>query len=75
MITQVQKLWMLDYIPTQYSSILFRLLHYYKPDLITVTRNWDVVPVNIFFTSTTVVLNHFAEESQIQTYNFVKEPL
>jgi len=26
------------------------------------------------FTSTTVILNHFAEGSQIQTYNFVREP-
>jgi len=32
------------------------------------------VPVNFFFTSTTVVLNHFAEGSQIQTYNFAREP-
>jgi len=32
------------------------------------------VVVNVFITSTTVVLNHFAEGSQIQTYNFVSEP-
>jgi len=31
------------------------------------------VVVNIFLTSTTVVFNHFAEGSQIQTYNFVRE--
>jgi len=28
------------------------------------------VVVNAFLTSTTVVLNHFAEESQVQTYDF-----
>jgi len=32
------------------------------------------VVVNVFRTSTTVVLNHFAEGSQIQTYDFVGEP-
>jgi len=32
------------------------------------------VVVNVFITSTTVVLNHFAEGSQIQIYNFVGEP-
>jgi len=32
------------------------------------------VVVNIFLTSTTVVLNHFAEGSQIQTYDFVRNP-
>ena len=30
--------------------------------------------VNVFLTSTTVVLNHFAEGSHIQTYDFVREP-
>jgi len=30
------------------------------------------VAVNVFFTSTTVVLHHFAEGSQIQTYEFLK---
>jgi len=30
--------------------------------------------VNVFVISTAVVLNHFAEGSQIQTYNFVTEP-
>ena len=30
--------------------------------------------VNVFLTFTTVVLNHFAEGSQIQAYNFVREP-
>jgi len=29
--------------------------------------------VSVFFASATVVLNHFAEESQIQTYNLVIE--
>jgi len=28
---------------------------------------------NVFVTSTTAVLNHFPEGSQIQTYNFVRE--
>jgi len=32
------------------------------------------VAVNVFLTSTTVVLNHFAEGNQIQTYDFVREP-
>jgi len=32
------------------------------------------VVVNAFLTSTTVVLNYFAKWSQIQTYNFVREP-
>jgi len=31
------------------------------------------VIVNLFLTSTTVVLNHFAEGSQIQTNDFIKE--
>jgi len=30
--------------------------------------------VTVFLTSATVVLNHFTQGSQIQTYNFVKEP-
>jgi len=30
------------------------------------------VVVDVFITSTTVVLNHFAEGSQIQTYEFLK---
>jgi len=32
------------------------------------------VVVNVFCTSATVVLNHFAEGSLIQTFNFVREP-
>jgi len=32
------------------------------------------VVVNLFRTTTTAVLNHFAEGSQIQTYDFVREP-
>jgi len=32
------------------------------------------VVVNVFLTSTKVVLNHFTEWSQIQTYDFVREP-
>jgi len=32
------------------------------------------VVVDVFLTSTAVVLNHFAEEGQIQTYDFVREP-
>jgi len=32
------------------------------------------VVVNVFLTSTTAVLNHFVEGSQIQTYDFVREP-
>jgi len=32
------------------------------------------VVVNVFLISTSVVLNHFAEGSQIQTYNFFREP-
>jgi len=32
------------------------------------------VVVNVFLTSATVVLNHFTEGSQIQTYDFVREP-
>jgi len=30
------------------------------------------VVINVFLTSTTVVLNHFAEGSQIQTYEFLE---
>jgi len=36
-------------------------------------RKEDVVAVNFFLTSTTVFLDHFAEASQIQTYDFVRE--
>jgi len=32
------------------------------------------VVVKVFLTSTTVVLNHFAEVSQFQTYNFFRQP-
>jgi len=64
-ITQLQKLWIFYYIPTHYSSVRFRSLHYYRPGLIILTRKLDVVVVNVFLTSTTVVLNHFAEGSQI----------
>jgi len=32
------------------------------------------VVVNVFLTFTTVFLNHFAEGSQIQVYDFVGEP-
>jgi len=32
------------------------------------------VAVQVFLTSATAVLNHFAEESQIPTYDFVTEP-
>jgi len=32
------------------------------------------VVVNVFLTSITVVLNHFAEGSQIQAYDCVSEP-
>jgi len=32
------------------------------------------VVVNVFLTFTTVVLNDFVEESQIQTYGFFREP-
>jgi len=38
MITKPQKLWILYYIPTHHSSVLFRSLHYYRPGLIVVTR-------------------------------------
>jgi len=30
------------------------------------------VAFNVFFSSTTVVLNHFNEDSQIQTYEFLE---
>jgi len=30
--------------------------------------------LNVFLTSATVVLNHFAEENQIQTYDLAREP-
>ena len=72
MITQLQKLWIFYYIPTHYSSVLFRSLHHYRPGLTNLTRKYDVVVVNVFLTSTTVVLNHFAEGSQIQTYEFLE---
>jgi len=71
MIIQLQKQWMLYYIPNHHSSVLFRLLHYYRSGLIIVTSKQKVVAVNVFLTSKTVVLNDFAEESQIQTYDFV----
>jgi len=32
------------------------------------------VVVNVFLTSKIVALNHFAEGSQIQTYDFAREP-
>jgi len=32
------------------------------------------VVVNVFLTFTTVILNHFAEGTQIQSYDFVGEP-
>jgi len=32
------------------------------------------VVVSVFLTSTTMVLNHFAEGSQIQTNDFVRKP-
>jgi len=32
------------------------------------------VVVKVFLTSTTVVLNHFAEGRKIQMYGFVREP-
>jgi len=75
MITQLQKLWIFCYTPTHYNSVVFRPLHYYyyRPGLIILTRQYNVAVVNVFLTSTTVVLNHFAEGSQIQTYNFVRE--
>jgi len=38
MTTQLQKLWIFYYIPTHYNSVLFRLLHYYRPSLIILTR-------------------------------------
>jgi len=56
---------------THYSSVLFRSLHYYRPGLIILTRKQDIVVVKVFLTSTTVVLNHFAEGSKIQTNDFV----
>jgi len=73
MITQLQKLWILHYIPTHYSSVLFRSLHYYRPGLIILTRKQDIVVANVFLTSTTVVLNHFTDGNQIQTYDFVRK--
>ena len=72
--TQLQKPWIFYYIPTYYNSVLFRSLHYYRLGLIILTRNQDVVVVIVFLTSTTVVLNHFAEGSQIHAYDFVTEP-
>jgi len=38
MTTQLQKLWILSYIPTHYSSVFLRSLHYYRPGLIILTR-------------------------------------
>jgi len=39
----------LYYIPTHYSSVLSRSLHYYRPSLIIVTsRKYDVVVVTFF---------------------------
>jgi len=60
MIPQLRKLWIFYYIP-HCSLVLFRSLHYYKPSLIILTRKKDVVVVDVFVTSTTAVLNHFAE--------------
>jgi len=74
MITRLQKLWILYCIPTHHSSVLFRSLHYYRPGLIIMTRKQDVGAVNVFLISTTAVLNHFAECSQIQIYDFLREP-
>jgi len=39
MTTQLQKLWIFYYMPTHYSSVLFRSLHYYTLGLIIRTRN------------------------------------
>jgi len=71
MTAQLQNLWMFCYVSSHYSSVLLRTLHYYRPGLIILTRKYDVVVVNVFLTSTTVGLNHFAEGSQIQIYDFV----
>jgi len=71
MTAQLQNLWMFCYVSSHYSSVLLRTLHYYRPGLIILTRKYDVVVVNVFLTSTTVDLNHFAEGSQIQIYDFV----
>jgi len=38
MTTQPQKLWILYYITTHYSSVLSKLLHYYRHGLIILTR-------------------------------------
>jgi len=63
------------YISIQISSVLFRSLYYYRPGLITLTTVESKVLWQLrFFTSTTVVHNHFAEGSQILTYNFVRGP-
>jgi len=37
MIAQLQKLWVLYYVPTHYSAVLLRSLHYYRPGLIILT--------------------------------------
>jgi len=38
MTTQLQKLWILYYIPVHCSSVLFRSLHCYRSGLIILTR-------------------------------------
>jgi len=37
-ITKLQKLWILYYMPIEYSSVLFKSLHYYRRGLVIVTR-------------------------------------
>ena len=77
MITQLRKLWILYYI--QYLLVIAHLL---SDRYITTDPVWSyhfdqlkhAVVVNFFVTSTTVILNHFAEGNQIQTYDVVREP-
>jgi len=60
-------------MPTHYSSVLIISLHCYRFGLIILTKTKEVVAVNVFLTSVTVVRNHFAEGSEIQIYGFVRQ--
>jgi len=52
MIAQLQKLWILS---TNYSLIMFRSLHHYRPGLIILTIKRDVILFYFFITSTSKI--------------------
>jgi len=69
MIVQIQKLWILYYICVLVVA-QFLFYHYTATDLVHSDQKVRCCGSSWFFSSTTVILNHFAEGSQNQTYNF-----